>query len=43
MPILYFIPSPGRFLAGRVTCIRRPTLAHLRAFVRIEPLAWVIA
>ena len=43
MPILYVVPSPGRFLAGKVTFIRAPSLATLRALVRNEPLAWVTA
>jgi hypothetical protein len=43
MPTLYFIPSRGRFLAGRVTYIKHPSMDVLRGIVRIEPLAWVIA
>ena len=42
-PTLYFVPSPGRFRAGQVTCIRDATIHHLRTFVRCEPLAWVTA
>lgn len=40
---LYFVPSPGRFLADEVTVIRSPSLVTLRCVVRCEPLAWVIA
>jgi hypothetical protein len=40
---LYFVPSPGRFLAGRVSLIRGPSLKTLRDIVRAEPLAWVTA
>jgi hypothetical protein len=43
MVTLYFVPSYGRFLEGRVSLIERPTLHNIRAIIRDDPLAWVTA
>jgi len=43
MVTLYFVPQPGRFLAGERTHIDSPSLAVLRMVVKQNALAWVTA